>query len=165
MGYTTTFSGAFYFESPVPEKIIKYINDFSRTRHMKRSNKIIREIYPEWKLRSWNGSLGKNGEYFLDVDSNVWAADSSVLDINSNPKFQPGLWCHWIISDDGKRLGWDGAEKFYSYIEWLDYLIENFFCSSDLILNGTVEWQGEDEDDKGSIIVSENIITVKKAAS
>ena len=69
----------------------------------------------------------------------------------------PGLWCNWIINDDG-NLEWNGAEKFYNYIEWLEYLIDNFFEPLDYELNGDITWQGEDSDDIGTIHVLCNIV-------
>lgn len=74
---------------------------------------------------------------------------------------QPGLWCHWIISEDGTKLKWNEAEKFYYYIEWLKYLINHFFEPWGIKLNGEIEWQGEDPDDFGKIIVTDNIVNTK----
>lgn len=74
--------------------------------------------------------------------------------INSG-ECQPGLWCQWIINEDNE-LEWDGGEKFYEYTNWLKYLIKNFFEPWGVFLNGEIEWQGEDRDDFGKIIVVDN---------
>lgn len=71
----------------------------------------------------------------------------------------PGIWCQWIIADDDK-LEWDGGEKFYNYVEWLEYLIKNYFNVWDVKLNGTIKWQGESMDDRGKIIVENNNISI-----
>ncbi|HTG59201.1 MAG TPA: hypothetical protein VMG63_07310 [Terriglobia bacterium] len=47
-------------------------------------------------------------------------------------------YCQWMPSDDGKLLVWDGGEKFYEYVEWLQYLIDNFFVSWGYVINGSV---------------------------
>ena len=71
----------------------------------------------------------------------------------------PGILCQWIITDDDK-LEWDGGEKFYNYVEWLEYLIKNYFNVWDVKLNGTIKWQGESMDDRGKIIVENNNISI-----
>jgi len=76
-----------------------------------------------------------------------------------NPDGVPGLWCGWEINED--ELYWDGNEKFYNYVEWLRYLIKNFFSPWKIILNGEISWVGESSDDLGKIIVTDNEIVVK----
>lgn len=74
----------------------------------------------------------------------------------------PGYWCQWVIGTDynGEEvLVWDQNEKFYNYVEWLEYLIKNFFEPEGYVLNGIVEYQGEDPEDFGEIVVKDNIIT------
>lgn len=39
----------------------------------------------------------------------------------------PGIWCQWIINDDG-CLCWNSGEKFYNYVEWLEYLKKAILC-------------------------------------
>jgi hypothetical protein len=73
----------------------------------------------------------------------------------------PGYWCQWIIGTDYNRneaLVWDENEKFYNYVEWLEYLIKNFFEPEGYILNGSVEYQGEESDDFGTIEVKDNVV-------
>ena len=71
----------------------------------------------------------------------------------------PRIWGHWIIADHD-QLEWDGGEKFYNYVEWLEYLIKNYFNVWDVKLNGTIKWQGESMDDRGKIIVENNNISI-----
>lgn len=87
--------------------------------------------------------------------------DDSILDYNYAPKTQPGLWCQWEITEDGTELVWDEGERFYHYIEWLQYMINNFFNLAGYILNGEVTWNGEDDDDLGVIIVEDNNVIVE----
>jgi hypothetical protein len=71
-------------------------------------------------------------------------------------------YCQWVPSLDGKFLQWDQNEKFYSYVEWLEYLIKEFFIPKGYKLNGTVTWSGEETGDLGKIIVKDNVVEVKK---
>jgi len=130
---------------------------------------------------------GKDGEYFAREDGNSGQVeDNSILDYNLPPGqaeytgggddfskrwaenqkrikegvCQPGLWCQWVVSDDGENLEWDGEEKFYEYIAWLKYLINHFFSKWGLVLNGEVEWEGEDSQDRGKIVVKDNVVKV-----
>ena len=159
MGYTTDFTGAFYFDKPVDEKMKEFINQFSCTRRMKRDNNKIKQIYPNWIEKCFNGMLGKDGEYFIGGGGYYGqGADESIINYNCPPETQPGLWCQWVIEDN--MLVWNGGKKFYNYIEWLQYLIDNFFEPSGYTLNGQVEWQGEDVDDYGIITVEDNEVGV-----
>ena len=157
MGYTTTFDGGVKFNKPVTEELKNYINTFSSTRRMQRDNDKIKQLYPNWMELCFNGELGTNGEYFIGDDT---FGDKSIIDYNcSHP--QPGLWCQWIINDNDE-LVWDEGEKFYYYTEWLRYLIKNFFEPSGYILNGVIEYRGEDDYDFGEIVVVDNEVTVKE---
>ena len=79
----------------------------------------------------------------------------------------PGIWCQWIPKEihendmykhSRSELVWDGHEKFYNYVEWLQYLIDNFFNPRSMTLNGIVKWQGEHMGDRGKIVVVNNIV-------
>lgn len=128
---------------------------------------------------------GKDGEYFVGNDNDRCP---SIIDYNTPPgqlgfndgdfnkrwdenerrikngECQPGLWCKWEVTGDenGMTLQWDGAEKFYNYIEWLQYLINHFFSKWGVLLNGEINWFGEDRSDVGKIIVNDNVVTVKE---
>jgi hypothetical protein len=130
---------------------------------------------------------GNDGEYFAyDGDKHSGQThDKSIIDYNTPPgqvpygckefndtyaenirreeegTCQPGLWCQWIISEDGTELMWDEGEKFYNYAEWLKYLIDHFFSKWSILLNGEIYWDGEDSDDLGKIVVTNNEVVVK----
>ena len=162
MGYTTDFYGSLKFNKPVTEQLKEYINRFSATRRMPRDNEKIKEIYPNWRELCFFGELGNKGEYFAPMSINFGQEyDTSVLDHNGfKGAVHPSLWCQWIINDDGD-LEWDGGEKFYSYEEWLNYLIDNFFEPLGYVLNGDIEWQGEESDDLGTIHVVDNVVEME----
>ena len=69
----------------------------------------------------------------------------------------PGIWCQWIINSDNK-LEWNGAEKFYNYVEWLEYLIESIFAPRGYKLDGRIRFQGERFLDVGIIYVKDNAV-------
>lgn len=160
MGYTTDFSGSLEFNKPVTDELRDYIDKFNRTRRMVRDVNKIKEIYPNWAELCFNGDLGREGEYFIGGDGFMGQDnDDSIINYNHAPASQPGLWCQWVIYGD--CLEWDGNEKFYNYIEWLEYLINHFFKPIGYILNGDIIWQGEDSDDCGTISVKDNVVDVK----
>lgn len=74
----------------------------------------------------------------------------------------PGLWCDWEPSEDGSKLRWNGSEKFYNYIEWLEYLIESKLHTHGYKVNGSVKWRGEDFEDFGVINVKDSIVDAQK---
>lgn len=74
----------------------------------------------------------------------------------------PGIWCDWAPTEDGMGIEWNGAEKFYDYVEWLQYIIDNFIKHWGYVLNGEVTWEGEGSGDLGKIIVKDNVVTHKR---
>lgn len=162
MGYSTWFDGSFRFNKPVDYKLKNYIKKFHDVRHMRRDVEKIKEVFPNWERNCLNGDLGNEGEFFVGgIGFMGQDRDDSILDYNYSPKTQPGLWCQWEITEDGTELVWDEGEKFYHYIEWLQYMINNFFNPAGYILNGEVTWNGEDDDDLGVIIVEDNNVIVE----
>jgi len=185
MGYTTNFNGELKLSRPATEKEMSYINRFTRSRRMKRDPKKLMELYdgkhghPTPKDKTPEGIYGPNGEFFAH-DSGQ-SRDASIIEYNHPPGqvgyddksfddsyaenrrrteeglCQPGLWCQWELSDD-ETLEWDEGEKFYYYTEWIKYLIHHFFEPWGIKLNGEIEWDGEDSDDRGKIIVKDNVV-------
>jgi hypothetical protein len=100
--------------------------------------------------------------------------DASVINYNlppgqtdwsySNGEGQPGLWCQWVLNGDGTQLEWDGSEKFYNYVEWLNYMIKHFFKPWGITLDGQIYWVGEDSSDQGVIKVTKNKVKVFEAS-
>ena len=161
MGYSTDFYGSVSFNKPVTDELKDFINKFSKVRHMRRDVNKIKELFPDWINKCWKGDLGINGEYFIGGNGFMGQdRDTSVIAYNCPSQNQPGLWCQWIINDNGE-LEWDGGEKFYNYVEWLEYLIGHFFEPEGYILNGTIEFHGEDEDDFGNIVVVNNRVDIE----
>jgi hypothetical protein len=179
MGYTTDFSGSLSLSRPATEVEKNYLDKFSDTRRMKRNVEKLHEMFkgeggnPFAKTRE--EIYGNEGEYFVGgLGSMGQTNDASVIDQNyppgqtdwsySNGEGQPGLWCQWILNGDGTQLEWDGNEKFYNYVEWLNYMIKHFFKPWGITLDGQIYWVGEDTSDQGVIKVTNNKVKVFEAS-
>lgn len=162
MGYTTIFDGTFHLNKRLLDSEAIYLFEFSRTRRMKRNPAILQSI-PDPARTAVGLPVGEEGCYFVNEK---WDEDSEVSVVNYNrpPKTQPGLWCQWIPTADGGGIQWSGTEKFYDYVEWLQYIINNFLQPWDYVLNGEVNWQGEREEDIGTIVVASNLIILPEGA-
>ena len=184
MGYSTDFYGTVKFNRPLTPEIATYINRFSHNRHMTRDPDIIKQMDPKWTNHCWKGDLGPHGIFYTppevmnknfvehgatlgskQVDGNLYSNPfGQMIDISVvkdiPPEECPGYWCQWIINQDGE-LEWDGGEKFYEYTQWLEFLIKYFFEPEGYILNGSIDFQGEDRDDAGTIYVTDNIVTIE----
>jgi hypothetical protein len=146
------------------EKQRKYLELFSETRRMKRDISKLPTTGENATLHTEVGlTAGTNGEYFVGGKGFMGQErDDSIVDYNCPPSTQPGLWCQWVPNEDGTAIEWDGGEKFYSYVEWLEYIIKNFLKPWGYTLNGEVTWFGEERSDIGVIIVDNNKVTVRE---
>jgi hypothetical protein len=135
-----------------------YLRAFNRSRRMKRDPEKARRL-PDPIREAAGLPVGPEGDYFVGGGGfRGQEEDNSVLDGGRSPEAQPGLWCQWTPNEDGTAIVWDGGEKFYQYIEWLEYLLGHFLRPWGYIVNGEVTWQGEREDDTGRITVVESDI-------
>lgn len=156
MGYHTDFYGEFTINPALTGEHEKYLIAFSRTRRMARDPKVLASMSDP--LREAVGlPIGYEGAFYVNsfYDESSYRGqgdDPSVLDHNSPPHGQPGLWCQWIPGLDADTLEWDQGEKFYFYIEWLVYMVNSFFNPWGYTLEGEVWWQGEEPDDFGKLI-------------
>lgn len=74
----------------------------------------------------------------------------------------PGFYCQWVFDRKTCTIEWDGGEKFYEYIEWLEFVLRK--CNElNLSADGKISWQGDGHQDRGKITVKKNQITVKKS--
>jgi len=143
MGYTTEFEGVIKVTPPLSVEEINYLNMFSDSRRMER----------------------EAGPYY------VGDGEDDVIEHNSPPKGQPGLWCQWIPTEDGSGIEWDGSEKFYHAELWMQYLIDHFFGSdaiakqvnpdaSDFLhphsFEGIIEAFGEEREDVWRLRIDES---------
>ena len=155
MGYTTEFWGKINIEPALNEKEVAYLLKFSDTRRMAR----------------------EKGEYYVDGGGHAGQDnEDDIIEYNSPPPEQPGLWCKWEPTEDGKAIEWDGAEKFYNAEQWMWYLIQNFLKPNPIakvrfpeqfaflkghICNGEIGAQGEDTEDRWNLVVKDNEVFVE----
>ena len=161
MGYTTDFDGKFDLDKPLTPEHRAYLEAFARTRRMQR-NAVITATMPDPIRESVGLPIGEQSGYFVGSTKD-YGQDRTpdVTDYNESPSGQPGLWCKWKPSEDGRAIEWNGGEKFYSYVEWIIYLIDNFLKPWGYILNGIVDWQGEEREDMGRIVITDNSVSTK----
>lgn len=166
MGYSTDFHGSFKLNKPLAPEHAAYLRAFAETRRMKRDASVTEER-PDPVRVAAGLPVGKDGGYFVGEggvagqgEGGFGVLPKGVLDFNREPTEQPGLWCQWVPNEDGTEIEWDGGEKFYHYVDWLDYLIEHFLSPWGYTLEGEVEWRGEDWEDTGTISVSGNVVEV-----
>jgi len=145
VGYSTDFTGQFNFDKELDEETYQFLYKFSNTRRMKRK-------FP-------NDKYGVEGEFFVDGKGCMGQDDDkTVVDHNTPPQTQPSLWCDWEPTKDRLHIKWNGAEKFYYYVKWIQYIIDNVLEPKGYVLSGSVDWQGEDSSDTGAIIAINNLI-------
>ena len=163
MGYTTDFSGSFSLDKPLTDAHAAYLRKFAETRRMSRNVEIASK-FPDPIREAAGLPIGEQGSYFVGgLGFCGQELDASVVNSNSEPPGQPSLWCQWVPTDDNDGIEWDGGEKFYNYTKWLEYIIEHFLKPWGYVLNGVVEWFGEEHDDRGMIVVDDNNVTTKRA--
>lgn len=151
MGYTTDFTGKFKLNKKLDFDTHTYLNRFNEVRHMARN------------MESHGVDYGVEGEFYVHGGGDFGQEhDETIVSYNTPPSTQPSLWCGWKPTDDGLAIEWDGAEKFYSYVKWIKYIIVNFLAPKGYELNGEVEYQGEDQDDFGIIKIEANKVFIKE---
>lgn len=159
MGYTTEFTGSISITPPLSAQEQAYLEKFAGTRRMERTR----------------------GPYFVGGTGFAGQGhDPDILDYNQPPAGQPGLWCQWVANAEGDALVWDEGEKFYYAPEWMQYLIDHFLGKTPIVvalypelgslftghsLSGRIEAQGEDAEDRWSLIVQDNQVFVDEGGS
>lgn len=163
MGYTTDFSGSFGLDRQLTKEHEAYLEQFAGSRRMRRDASKT-EQRADLVREAVGLPVGDEGAYFVG-ESGYSGQDNGddVLDHNKPPAGQPGLWCQWTPDEGGQVIGWNGGEKFYHYVEWLEYLLEHFLVPWGYQVDGAVEWVGEDPNDRGRILVERSQVRVQRA--
>lgn len=163
MSYYVEYTGELKPDKPFSEDLVKFLNMFGEIRHMQRNNDKIKQIFPNWKELCYKDNLGEDGKYFVSgTGYRGQGEDNSVIDYNTPPYDQPSVWCDWKVTDDG-NIAWNGSEKEHNNVAWLEYIIKHFIAPEGYVLNGILEYQGEDPDDYGQIIVQNNTVICSPA--
>lgn len=158
MGYTTEFTGQVGLDKPLSRPHREYLRAFSETRRMWRDAKAAARAKDPLR-RAVGLPIGDEGAFFVGSKAE-YGQDyrGGVMDYNEPPITQPGLWCKWEPNEAGTAIIWTGAEKFYDYVQWMRYLVDNFLKPWGYVANGSIEWEGEDPADKGTITVVNNVV-------
>jgi len=163
MGYTTKLNGRFKLNKKLEKDVANLINGIATTRRMKRDiSKLAKKFRISEELALMK--FGIDGEFYFntcDFKNFGQNIDDTIIDQNIPPETQPGLWCQWYYFEKDNEIRWDEGEKFYNYIEWIEYIIKKILEPRNYYLNGTVLWFGEDDDDKGIIKIKNNIVNYK----
>jgi hypothetical protein len=148
MGYTTDFEGQIDIHPPLSAAEANFLTKFAHTRHMKRTT----------------------GPYVVE-DEAYSQSTKDVIDQNAPHDGQPSLWCQWVPNEDGTALVWDGGEKFYESVAWMQYIIDHFLAPNALAagkvkgitgghtLTGIIQAEGEEQGDVWHLVVKHNKVT------
>lgn len=159
MGYTTVFAGKFNLNKELDDETFNLLKGLAESRRMKRDINKLKEM-------GFIGDYGIEGEFFTQGKGFLGQDnDESVIDYNRPPITQPGLWLQWTPTEDKMGLEWDQGEKFYEAENWIKYLINKILEPRGYIVNGVVNAQGEDNNDKYNITVINNKVIVNKGFS
>lgn len=142
MGYTTEFSGSFYVKNgkTIDEKTIRLLRAFDHNSHDYAQVKKEFQIFLT-EMKS-NGTLDPNEPYEENHDGyNQWTIQ--------NLRY---------FGREFQSIRWDGVEKFYGYVAWLEHIIKYLFAPSGYIIEGNVKYFGEDDYDMGFIKVENNVV-------
>jgi hypothetical protein len=113
-------------------------------------------------VRQRDSHWDQEGAYFTrlnceELDFETW--EPLGLNQNQPPQGQPLLWCAWRLAENRMTLSSDGQNhELYYCSAWLQYLIEHFFTPWDYTLQGVIAWQGDDAEDRGTIVVKNSQI-------
>lgn len=165
MGYTTEFTGSVTIDPPLNEHELAYLARFNHTRRMDR----------------------ERGPYFVEGSDGAYGHgqgdDADITRYNDPDPTQPSLWCGWVPTTDGAEIVWDGVEKFYGSADWMVYLIDHFLkpdahaktytgphrpdafdhFTFNHTINGRIRAEGEDANDRWTLIVTDNHVAVADA--
>lgn len=80
---------------------------------------------------------------------------NQIWDDPDTAEDNPGSYCQWRLTPDCMHLEWDRNEKFYNYVEWLQYLMDNVLTPIGVSVSGTVSFSGERSDDVGVVTIQD----------
>lgn len=159
MGYNTDFTGFIGIHKNVDNKTIEFLHGLSNTRRMMRNPEILARKLGITKEECIS-KYGEEGQYYFNEGNNLGQEHTEdIINYNCPPSGQPSLWCNWRLGKDNRSIEWNNMEKFIEYIPWMKYIVEEL-KNRNYILNGTIFWYGDENNDRGKIIVKDNIVNV-----
>jgi hypothetical protein len=69
----------------------------------------------------------------------------------------------WVPSESLDAIVWDGNEKFYDYVTWMEWICA-WLLQRGIAANGSLVWSGESAADVGTITVDNNAVTATEGA-
>lgn len=158
MGYSTDFEGQFNITPTLKPEHQTYLEMFAETRRMRRDAGLAEKLNDPVRIAA-GLPIGHEGSYFVGgLGFTRQDKDASIVEYNYPPREQPGLWCKWVPTEECDAIVWNGGEKFYDYVEWMQYLLDHFLKLWGYKVNGEVCWVGEDNEDIGRIVISDNFL-------
>ena len=160
MGYNTAWNGSLEVynanekRAKLPKKLASLIVGLSRTRRMGRNTDLLAKRLRMSKERC-ERLYGMYGEKYIEKDFETTAGQTvhpDITDYNRPPPNQPGLWCDFTYNAATRTIEWNEADKTYDGAEWIDY-INRLLQESGYHLKGTMNWEGEDPEDTGEVVV------------
>ena len=106
MTYSTKYSGTVAVDPPLNEHEIAYLRRFANSRRMHVDC----------------------GPYLCEEPEGEGDGEPNVLDYNWPGPEQPGLWCRWEPTENGRGIRWDRTENFYYGERWMAFLIRTFLA-------------------------------------
>jgi hypothetical protein len=91
-----------------------------------------------------------------------------TYDYYQSSEEHPDMYCRWTVSDDGRKIMWDGWEKFYEYEEWMRFIIEHFlqpgckaaselpFLQANHVCNGVIDVECPEYGAEFQLVVEDN---------
>jgi hypothetical protein len=184
VGYTTSFSGKVTVTPPLSAAEASFLRRYAHTRHCAHQPGPYTAATPPTQAE-----IEQYGRQRAELTFSDCPRPGSSCGRNGDSV--PGLWCQWVPggydseTDTYGIIKWDGGEKFYDYVEWMKFIIQHFFmpgawalsgtgpavpggAATSLdpaghVLNGVIEWQGEEGSDAGRIVVKDNAVMTQVA--
>jgi hypothetical protein len=162
--YKIQFEGSVQLDRPLQPEQIAYLQRFLEIRRIAWSVDYI-DALPDSLREAVGLPPGPEGAYFVglsfeELKVDVWQplVRDQKLHQNKPPQGQPRLWCAWKLDEDGVTFRYTDEQELYFCYAWLQYLIEHFFTPWGYEVDGEITWQGDDEADRGTIIVGKSHI-------
>ena len=161
-----TYEGAFVLDQPLEPKHQQYLQRFSENRRVTWVEEQVERVVDSLRV-AVGLPIGPDGAYFVGKasvgrvsDSLMDGTERFIKEYNRPAHGQPGLWCDWKPSEDGKRVVHNGAQKTLYSKEWLYYLIEHFLRPWGYSLSGQVRWERFEfeQEQRGTIAIGDNAI-------
>ena len=112
----------------------------------------------------WNGELTLSRD-LTPTEQKEWDTiqnerHDSQYNYGDEQREFPSIWCGFEV--DGNIFRWDCGEKTYEGVGWIKYFIDKlkeWSKNESIYAWGEMEWDGEESDDIGKVVVEFNTIT------